>query len=177
MKQGETNFQNVMSIICFIYAGISLILFFVFLVVVIKGGNVLYINRLLSSKFPQAGMISTSILKFMATVVMSVSFFSFVVSLLSGIGLQKKSHKEVVKEVKEEENNKVSEDLLTDDEKKIVNILKDNNKSMTQSDLTKESEMSKVKIHRVLKRLEGKKVVSKYSFGMTNRIRLERDLK
>jgi uncharacterized membrane protein len=96
--------------------------------------------------------------------------------------------KPVVAEEKKEEKKKapvalenskgyVDADVLLDDEKSVIRILQKHDGAMTQRDLSRESEFGKVKIHRLLKKLETKKIVTKYEFGMTNRIRLEKFLK
>lgn len=178
MKQSETKFQSTMMVLSFIYSGISLILFIVFLVVVIKGGNVLIFNRFITAKYPHIESITTQLIYLMSWVTMVLSFCSGIICLLCGIALHNhpKVHIEH-KEEKKKESNEVDSDLLMPEEKKIVEILQNNDNSMTQTDLVKESGFTKVKIHRIVKRLEGKKILSKYSYGMTNRIKLERKLK
>lgn len=57
---------------------------------------------------------------------------------------------------------------LADDEKKVYEVLKSSEGSMYQSDLIKETGFSKVKMTRVLDRLEGKKVIDRKRRGMTN---------
>jgi len=63
---------------------------------------------------------------------------------------------------------------LTDDEKHVVENLKSSGGIMTQSELVKASGLTKVKIHRVIKRLEALGIVSKYPHGMTNKIKLQK---
>lgn len=57
---------------------------------------------------------------------------------------------------------------LDDDEKKIYSLVTQHEGSMYQSDLIKETGMSKVQITRVLDRLEGKKIIERKRRGMTN---------
>ena len=63
---------------------------------------------------------------------------------------------------------KVNLDTLDQEEKKIYHILKDNQGSMYQSDLIKETGFSKVQMTRVLDKLEGKKICDRKRRGMTN---------
>ena len=172
MKQGETHFQNGVMILAFIYAGISLILGCLFLWVYLTDGGVL-MQRILSNKSPMSVMV----LQRFSLIIMIAGFTSFVVSLLSGIALMKIRHMKVVSEAKAESDNEVSEDVLTPEELKVVKILGKNDGTMTQKDLVAETKMSKVRIHRLIKRLEAKKVLKKFAYGMTNRIKLEKKLK
>jgi len=181
MKHSETRFQNTIMILSFIYAGISLIVFLISIIIIIKQGNVLVFNRLLLSKYPQIGQMLSQLVMLAAILIGIGSGLSTLMSFLSGMALHKATNKHVVhevkKETKEENAKEIDEDMLTDDEKKIIEILEKNDNVMTQTDLVAESKMTKVKIHRLLKKLETKKILSKFSYGMTNRIRLEKKLK
>lgn len=63
---------------------------------------------------------------------------------------------------------KVDYSKLEGDEKRIVELLKQHDSSMYQSDLLKELGFSKVKMTRVLDRLESKKIIDRKRRGMTN---------
>lgn len=172
MKQDETHFQNGVMILAFIYSGISLILGILFLIVYLTDGGFL-MQRFIASKTP----ISLVLLQKFSLIVMISGFTSFMVSLLSGIALMKTRQMKVISEAKAESDKEVSKDVLTPEELKVVEILTKNDNTMTQKDLVSETKMSKVMIHRVLKRLETKKVISKFAYGMTNRIKLDKKLK
>lgn len=62
---------------------------------------------------------------------------------------------------------------LDEDEKKILNILNLKEGSAYQSDLIKETSYSKVKITRILDKLEQKKLIDRKRRGMTNIIVLK----
>lgn len=101
-----------------------------------------------------------------------ISFLGSVISILAGLSLmdllRKKERKELTKNVI---------DLMTTPEEKIViKELEENNNELTQSELVKRTKLSKVKIHRIIKRLESLKVVSKYPYGITNKIKLEKKI-
>lgn len=66
---------------------------------------------------------------------------------------------------KEEKIRKIP---LDEQEKNIINLLKKNDNSMYQSDLIKQTGLSKVKITRVLDKLESKKLIERKRRGMTN---------
>jgi len=177
LKQLETRMQNIMMIACFIYSGISFILFIIAILVLIKGGDVILLNSVVEEAYPDVTEIVGGIAVFFSTLIAIVSFFGCLIGLFAGLALQKVEKKEVVVHREEKEEDGVDGDLLTEDEKKIVENLEKNDRSMTQKDLVIESGFSKVKIHRVLKRLQAKKILSKYDYGMTNRIRLEKKIK
>ena len=179
MKQLETTFKNIVMILCFIYFRISVLLFVFFLITFLNGGQIFILKRVM----PQDGAIA--IFKWFSGFMSIITIFGSITSLLSGIALMRSNQKVIVteavketeKKVEEKHENKVDSDVLLPDEKKIIGILENHNGYMTQRDLVIESKLSKVKIHRLLKTLEAKKVISKYAFGMTNRIRLEKKIK
>ncbi|MBT4175133.1 hypothetical protein HOC80_00335 [archaeon] len=174
VKHNETKFQNTVMVIAFLYAGISFILGLLSLWMYFRGGDSVLLQRMLVT-----GKTALPVLMMqrISLVLVIVSFCSFVISLLSGMALMKVKEHHIVKEVEKKAENEISEDVLLPEEKKVVHILEDNDDAMTQKELVNESKLSKVKIHRILKRLETKKVVKKFSYGMTNRIKLIKKLK
>ena len=76
------------------------------------------------------------------------------------------------KELKKE----VIESMILPDEKIVIKELERSNGEMTQSDLVRRTNLSKVKVHRIVKRLESLGIVSKYPYGITNKIKLEKSL-
>ncbi len=67
--------------------------------------------------------------------------------------------------------NRISEadiSKLDSDEKRIYDLLKSKDGSMYQSDIMKETQMSKVKVTRVLDKLEGRHIIERKRRGMTN---------
>ena len=57
---------------------------------------------------------------------------------------------------------------MDEEEKRLYNIIKDKDGSAYQSDLVKETDFSKVKITRVLDKLEHKGIIERKRRGMTN---------
>ena len=57
---------------------------------------------------------------------------------------------------------------LTEEENKIYNLIKLNKGSIYQSDIMKQTQLSKVKVSRVLDRMEGKSILERKRRGMTN---------
>lgn len=66
-----------------------------------------------------------------------------------------------------EEKKKMLE-KLDEEEKKVVGLIAEKEGSMYQSDVMKELDMSKVKVTRILDRLEGKGILERKRRGMTN---------
>ena len=70
--------------------------------------------------------------------------------------------------VEKHESKKIDMSKLNEEEKQVYNLLKTKDGSMYQSDLTKELEISKVKLTRILDKMEGKHVLERKRRGMTN---------
>lgn len=73
-----------------------------------------------------------------------------------------------------EKGSKISKDsllkLFKKDERKVIGILLSNSGEYLQSEIVNETDLSKVKVHRVLKRLESKGIIRKESLGNSNRV-------
>jgi uncharacterized membrane protein len=62
--------------------------------------------------------------------------------------------------------------VLTEDESFVVAELEKNNGELTQQELGWRTNLSKVKIHRILSRLEKRKIIEKINYGKTRLIRI-----
>jgi len=102
--------------------------------------------------------------------VIIISLLGSVISILAGLSLmdllKKKEKKELTKSV--------IDTMTTPEEKFVIKELEEADGELTQSELVKKTKLSKVKVHRVVKRLEQLKIVSKYPYGITNKIKLEK---
>lgn len=67
--------------------------------------------------------------------------------------------------------------FLDSDSKKIIESLIKRNGAATQSEITKDTQLNKVKISRCLMKLEQKQIIRKTPNGMTNTIFLNEELK
>lgn len=103
-----------------------------------------------------------------------ISIFLLVNGIFSIAGaislLQLVREKELVS-VKE----KISSLLLTPEEKIIIEELKKSGGEINQNQLVRRTGLSKVRVHRALVRLENRKIVKKYPYGLTNKIVLEKN--
>jgi len=73
--------------------------------------------------------------------------------------------------IKKPEEKKVSKEVLDNlegEEKQIMNLVAQNDGSIYQSDLIKQTGLTKVKVSRVLDKLEGKRLIERKRRGMTN---------
>ncbi len=102
--------------------------------------------------------------------VIIISLLGSAISILAGLSLmdllKKKEKKELTKSV--------IDTMTTPEEKLVIKELEEADGELTQSELVKKTKLSKVKVHRVIKRLEQLKIVSKYPYGVTNKIKLEK---
>ena len=94
----------------------------------------------------------------------------FIISLLSGILINLNFYK---KEKKELKSNVVNEMLLPE-EKLLTQLLEENNGELTQKELVTRSGLNKLKVSRVIKRLESLNIIEKFPYGMTNNIKLKK---
>ena len=96
---------------------------------------------------------------------------SGLISLAAGFTIHKITKKNEMKAVKQE----VADYLLLPEEKKVIDVLKKNDYSLPQNKITRESGLTKVQVHRVLKRLETKGLIEKHEYGLTNKIVLKKE--
>jgi uncharacterized membrane protein len=78
-----------------------------------------------------------------------------------------------LKKNKKEMTHDITNNLLLPNEKKIYDLLKNAPNGITQSKLSLESGLSKVQIHRVIKKLDDKNLIDKRKYGSTNKISLK----
>ncbi|MBN1896915.1 MAG: MarR family transcriptional regulator [Candidatus Aenigmarchaeota archaeon] len=69
----------------------------------------------------------------------------------------------------------ISEKLLLPEEKRVIDELKRSGGETTQKELSNRTGIQKVKLHRLLARLEKKKIVRRYPYGMTRKVVIERN--
>jgi uncharacterized membrane protein len=79
-----------------------------------------------------------------------------------------KSKKQEITDFIKKDVKKIDFSKLDDDEKKVFSIINENNGSVFQSELVKKTSYTKVKISRILDRLEQKGLIERKRRGMTN---------
>jgi len=96
--------------------------------------------------------------------------FAGIISTVGGISVWQLTREKELKSMKED----ITSLLMTPEEKAIVDELKRANGKMNQNQLVKRTGFSKVRIHRALVRLETRKIIKKYPYGLTNKVVLEK---
>jgi uncharacterized membrane protein len=94
------------------------------------------------------------------------------VSILAGMAIWNITREKERKSIRQE----TADNLLLPDEKKIIDALKKSKYEMKQSSLAKETGLSKVQVHRAVKRLESRGILEKHAYGLTNKIILNKKL-
>ena len=156
-------------ILCFVYGGISLVIFIFQLYMLIRTGQ-FYQSQIPSNiadnLFRNGFWGSHRRLLFYPIVI--VSFLGSIIAILAGLSLMDLLKK---KEAKELAKN-IVDSMILPNEKLIIAELENHGGELTQSELVKNTGLSKVNIHRIVKRLESLNMVNKLSYGMTNKIKL-----
>jgi len=99
-----------------------------------------------------------------------VLLVSGIISLFGGISILQLTQEKELRTVKEN----LSSLLLTPEERAIISELKKAGGKINQNFLVKRTGLSKVAVHRALVRLENRKILKRYPFGMTNKVVLEK---
>lgn len=76
--------------------------------------------------------------------------------------------KKVKTEAKEIKRKPINYNALDKEEKTLIKLLEEANGTIFQSDLVEKSQFDKVKVSRILDRLEGKQLIERKRRGMTN---------
>jgi hypothetical protein len=166
----------VFVIICFLYAGFSLFLF----AVSVYSGFVIDQNNLNEPRFDtndlnlplsvkDAGLRKFNPLRVLFSVSTLNFLFGGVISLISGLIIASFT----MKKNKKEMTHSITNNLLLPNEKLIFSILAKHQSGLTQSKLTLESGLSKVQVHRLVKKLEDKGLIEKHKYGATNKLFLK----
>ncbi len=197
MKQNETIFKAknkpvAVMILCFLYAGFAFItISFLFYNSIVtpnftpdtffqKGfkdvnafsGDDFNQNLLGSKKLSKAnGFNLFNPVRFVSSPSLLIFLISGSIALLAGITIWGTVREKEIRSIKRETSN----NLLLPDEKALTEALKKSNYELTQAKLVKETGLSKVQVHRAIKRLEAKGVLEKHGYGLTNKIILKRE--
>ncbi len=100
-----------------------------------------------------------------------VILFSGLLSIGNGLALRSLVQKKEVERVKVDLRSK----YLTPDEKHAIGELEKNGGELLQKELGYRLDLSRVKVHRIIQKLEDKGVVKKIPYGRTNKIILDAD--
>ena len=182
--------HGIVMILCFVYAGVSLVVFAFQINSLIQDEKIEqhrnemmelepqlnesdrpYPRGLIDFNLSGRGFLGNRKTNLFYPVIIT-SLLGSVISILAGLSLmdtlKKKENKELTKSV--------IDTMTTPEEKLVIKELEDANGELTQSELVKKTNLSKVKVHRVIKRLNQLKIISKYPYGVTNKIKLEKEI-
>ena len=169
---GKRKFYWFVAILCLIYGGVALIL-------LIQQSYFFYFRNQSPQYFTAARNLTQMTsdrlrpnFRALNTLPIIINFFGAIISILAGLSLISILRFRESKELKRD----VIDSMVMPDEKAVINELEKNNGELTQSDLVSKTRLSKVKVHRIIKRLESLGIVSKYPYGVTNKIKLEKSL-
>jgi hypothetical protein len=160
---GKINWNKLLMYVCFIYSGISFEFVYIQLLPLL--------NNSANYALPPPPFVYDTVYKTSPSYIwyiVIVSFLGSVISLLAGIALHNITKKKETRIISES----WIENITDENDKKIISLLKENNRILTQSQLVKESGMTKVKVHRIILKLESNKIVEKFKYGQTNKIKL-----
>lgn len=107
-------------------------------------------------------------------VIVTLSLFGLFIGSLTYYLISERCE-EKLKEI--HKDNKLMLSLLEPDERKIIETLIDNEGKSSQSDIVKKTGISRVKVSRILKKLEQKGIIKKIQNGMTNTVEFEKEIK
>jgi hypothetical protein len=125
-------------------------------------------QNITASRGPGYSFIEPSILLFSPFSV--VLLVTGLVSVSAGISLWSLVREKEIKIVKKS----VLDVFLLPEEKDILGELEKNGGSLTQTEISKITGLSRLKVHRLLKNLEKKGIILKSQYGMTNKIVLKK---
>jgi len=174
-------------VVCFIYAGVSLVLFIsaVYMdsiIVQLKSEqgerlddnlikddiNFLDYNKMANTP-REKNDILFGLMKQIRAPLALTQLIGGIIALLAGLSLwnllRKKERKKIIASV--------SDSLLLPDEQEIFKLLRLEKSGLTQSKLVIESGLSKVKVHRIIKKFESKGLIEKHKYGATNKLFLK----
>jgi hypothetical protein len=177
------SFQRIILLSCFILSAIFLLLFISQVYSFISSDNPPIDNQNKTAPAKIAPPPKDDFFRGMpkdSPVMLILFLLGFLIPLLAGIIIydhlgkkEKKSIKNELIKTKKEVKSKVINKILLPEEKIVIDLLKDNSGTLTQSELVKKSNLNKLKISRVLKKLESLNLIEKYPYGMTNKIKLK----
>ncbi len=109
-----------------------------------------------------------------ALILVLISLFGMFIGSLTYYFISEKYKKKITK-IHKDAN--ITLRFLGAEEKAIISSILSNKGKTTQSKISKDTRFSRVKIFRILKKLEEKNIITKKPHGMTNVIELDEELK
>jgi uncharacterized membrane protein len=128
-------------------------------------------TRRVNGTFPRAATFQRSIdpMEALSSPFMLFALFGGIICISNGLAVRQLTHEKEIKKARAE----LTELLLNPEEKLVISELQKAGGELTQKNLTDLTGYSRVKTHRIIQRLETKKIVRKIPNGQTNKIMLE----
>jgi len=159
----KINWNKILMYSCFVYSGISFEFVYIQLTPLLNKSSNLAPPPL---PFTYSTIYKTS--PSYIYYIIGISILGSIITLLAGIS--------IYRTIKEKEGKKVSKkwvgNITDENDQRIISLIKENGNEITQSHLVRESGMGKVKVHRIVKKLESCNILEKVRYGQTNKIRL-----
>ena len=178
MKPSETNPWGkrkgywAIAIMCLVYAGITLLIFFNLSYTAYTRGH--FDSAMMNSSDIRNESLRENLRSRQNFIVfpLLLTFTGALISFVAGISL--------ISLLRMKDNNELRRDVIDSmilpDEKIVIKELEKSNGELTQSELVRKTGFSKVKVHRIVRRLESLGIIKKLPYGITNKIRLEKSL-
>jgi len=154
---------TIIMVLSFIYGGFLLVVYLFMVYSILWRGEVLgvppfYPRRFGHEHINPVAMLTSPFLLF--------SLAGALISLANAIAIRSLTHEKEIKKVK----TNMKSLFLTPEEKHLISELEKSGGELTQKELTSLTGYSRVKVHRILQKLESKKIIRKIPQGQTNRI-------
>jgi uncharacterized membrane protein len=176
--KNEYKKQHTIMILCFLLGGFSIIMYaFQIYDNYLRAENIGAMNETFAPRENNLTQFNRYPERF-APLTPFTSPFSFmfllngIILISAGTALWSLTRDKEIKSAKE----KITSLLLMPEERAVIDELKRAKGSITQSQLVKNTGLSKVKMHRVVNRLVAKGIIRKYPYGLTNKIVLEKEI-
>jgi len=99
-----------------------------------------------------------------------LQLFTGIASLIAGISIWNLIREREIKSAKK----MILDVFLLPEEKEVMNRIEKGGGSLTQNEIVRSTGLSRVKVHRIVKKLEQKKLIIKQQYGMTNKLALKK---
>jgi uncharacterized membrane protein len=190
MEKGYKKYVAVM-VLCFLFGGFSLILYLLMMYSVFwqnetilgirREGDILNVpifsdqlSNASANMTPPMGPERRFIIANPSSLLFSPFSITFlvmgIVSVIAGISIWNLIREREIKSTKKA----MLDVFLLPDEKKVLEEIERYGGSLMQSELVKTTGFSRVKVHRIVRGLENKKLIVKQEYGMTNKIVLRK---
>ncbi len=154
---------TIIMLLSFIYGGFLLVVYLFMVYYILWSGEVVGIPPFSPRRFSQGDI---NPLEMIASPFMMFILAGGLISIANGIAIRSLTHEKEIKKVKIDMKSL----YLTPEEKYLISELEKSGGELTQKELTHITGYPRVKIHRILQKLESKKIIRKIPYGQTNKI-------